>query len=88
MAAYDIKITAANVDSVFGPADILIEAFDKADAKKMIAEAWAGKTRLFVSASGLAGYGNSDGIRTRKVRDGFFIVGDGVSEATCQRPPC
>ncbi len=83
-----IKLDSSNIKDVYRGCDIVVEAFDKADAKKMIAEAWAGKVKLFVSASGLAGYGNSEGIKTRKVRDGFYIVGDGVSEATSQRPPC
>lgn len=82
-----IKLDSSNIKDVYKGCDIIVEAFDKADAKKMIAEAWAGNASLFVSASGLAGYGNSEGIKIKKVRDDFYIVGDGVSEATSQRPP-
>ena len=83
-----IRLDASNIKNVYKSCDIVVEAFDKAEAKKMIAEAWVGKTGLFVSASGLAGYGNSDEIKIRKIRDGFFIVGDGFSEVTSRRPPC
>jgi len=41
----------------------------------MMAEAFASSGKFFVCASGLAGWGNSDEIRIRKVHDRFYIVG-------------
>jgi len=83
-----IKLDTSNVFDVFNGCDIVVEAFDKAECKKMIGEAWVGKAKLLVSASGIAGYGNSDEITVRKAGDGFYIIGDGVSEAAALRPPC
>jgi sulfur carrier protein ThiS adenylyltransferase len=82
-----IKLDASNIKDIYKGCDVVVEAFDKAEAKKMIAETWVGKTGLFVSASGLAGYGNSDRIKVRKTGKSFYIVGDGVSEANRQKPP-
>jgi len=38
--------------------------------------------KLLVGASGLAGYGSSDRIVTRKIRDRFYLIGDSVSEVS------
>lgn len=82
------RVTDENVRELFGGCDAVVEAFDAAGMKKMIAEAFARSGKLFVSASGLAGYGNSDAIMIRKVNEHFFLVGDAVSEASASLPPC
>ena len=35
----------------------------------------------YVGASGLAGYGDNNAIRTKKIHDNVYIVGDGTSAA-------
>lgn len=70
------KIGAANAESVFSHCDILIEAFDRVESKTMLAEIFVRTGKFFVAASGIAGCGNSDRIRTRRVRENFWIVGD------------
>ncbi|MCX5793137.1 MAG: sulfur carrier protein ThiS adenylyltransferase ThiF [Elusimicrobia bacterium] len=80
-AAHDLKITPANVAAVFGTADILIEAFDKAEEKGMLINAWLKlhPDRPIIAASGLAGYGGNSKLRTQKMGN-LYICGDGVSE--------
>lgn len=80
-------LTHKNTDSAFSGCDIIIEAFDKAEAKSMLAEAYMNSGKLYVSASGLAGWGNSDEIQIRKMHDNFYLVGDMVSEASASKPP-
>ncbi len=53
----------------------------------MMADAFIADSRLLVCASGIGGWGNSDRIRTRRLRDTFILVGDAVSEITPTRPP-
>lgn len=81
------RITAENVSRCFADCDIVIEAFDCAEAKKMLAKAYLGTGKLYITASGLAGWGNSDNIRINKLRDSLYLVGDDVSEAGNELPP-
>lgn len=79
--AHDVKIKPSNVDAIFGGADILIEAFDKAEEKGMLINAWL---RLYgdkpiIAASGLAGYGGNARLRTQKMGS-LYICGDGASQ--------
>ena len=82
------KISANNAVAIFADCHVVVEAFDKAEYKCFMAEEFLGSSKLFVSASGLAGWGNSDALRIRKIKDNCFLIGDSYSEATGLRPPC
>ncbi len=82
------KITHENVNDVFASCDVVVEAFDRADAKKMLIEALYGSGKLLVAASGLAGWGDFDRMRVRKINDLFYLVGDQETEAGRCCPPC
>lgn len=77
---YNDRITKENATDVFFKCQCIVEAFDNAESKAMLAEEFIASDRLLVSVSGLGGYGMTDRIITRKVRDNFYLVGDGVSE--------
>jgi sulfur carrier protein ThiS adenylyltransferase len=83
-----IKITSGNAREVFAGCDIVVEAFDRAEAKRMLVEAFYSSGKFLVSASGLAGWGNADAIITLQVHDYFYMVGDLASEVGASRPPC
>lgn len=83
----DQKIETGNVRDIFDECDVIIEAFDNTACKKLIVETYMNSDKLLVAASGIAGYGNTDDIRTRRIRNNFFIVGDMVSEADDTLPP-
>ncbi|WP_372682410.1 sulfur carrier protein ThiS adenylyltransferase ThiF [Desulfosarcina sp.] len=85
--ALDLRLSAGNVGKVFRHCHMIVEALDRAQDKKMMAEAFLADSRLLVSASGIGGWGRSDRIRTRRVRDGFYLVGDGCSEVSDTMPP-
>jgi sulfur carrier protein ThiS adenylyltransferase len=74
------RLDASNAPGVFGPCDVVVEAFDTAECKAMLVNLFLDSQKLVVSASGVAGFGNSDRIVTRKVRDNFYIIGDGSSD--------
>ncbi len=71
-------ICPENVKSIFGNADIIVEAFDKAEEKAMLINAISESLpdKYVVAASGVAGYGNNNEIRTTKFSSKIFIVGD------------
>lgn len=77
-----VRVTRENCRELFCKDDIICEAFDKPEEKAMltggILENYPDKK--LVSASGLAGYGNSNAIKTRRIAKHFYLCGDGVSE--------
>jgi sulfur carrier protein ThiS adenylyltransferase len=84
---YREKVTVSNAHDIFGSCDCIIEAFDNAESKAMIVNAFVTEDKLVVSASGLGGYGQSDRIVTRKIRNNFYLIGDSISEVGAQCKP-
>lgn len=82
------KIEKKNAKDIFSSCDVVIEAFDQAADKCMLAQEFIGSAKLYVSASGLAGWGDSDALRTRKIRESFYLVGDNTSEVSSNLPLC
>jgi sulfur carrier protein ThiS adenylyltransferase len=75
---YNIKLDRDNVERIFKEADVVVEAFDQADAKAMLINAVSENTpdKYIVAASGVAGYGESNEIKTVRFSSKIFIVGD------------
>lgn len=80
-SAHDIKVRPANIEKIFGGADIMIEAFDRAEEKGMLINAWLQlhPDRPIIAASGLAGYGGNSKLKTRRMGN-LYICGDGASQ--------
>jgi len=85
--AVEAKVVPANAVSLFADCHAVIEALDEACDKKMFVEALLPTGKFLVAASGIAGHGDSDRITTRRLAPNFFLVGDGVSEASGDCPP-
>jgi len=81
-------VTARNAARLFGEADVLIEAFDRAGSKQMLIEAWmkAFPERPVIAASGLAGYGANNRIRERRFGR-LTLIGDGAGESPAAVSP-
>lgn len=75
------RIDKENISSIFGLADILIEAFDDASEKEMLINTWMEfyPEKPVIAASGIAGYGNNDAICTHQYGK-LYVIGDNVSE--------
>lgn len=73
---YKNKLTTENIPEIYKKADILIEAFDTVEAKSMFLEAATSLDVPKIMVSGLAGIGNSDALRTKKLGQNLYIVGD------------
>ncbi|HSA97222.1 MAG TPA: sulfur carrier protein ThiS adenylyltransferase ThiF [Acidobacteriota bacterium] len=78
---HDVRITRKNAAKVFGRVDVLVEAFDKAEAKEMLIEASLAKFpgRPIVAASGLAGYGCTRRLHARRLGN-LYVCGDESSQ--------
>ena len=75
--AVDVKLDAASAQELFADCDIVVEAFDVADAKAMLAAALLPRGKRLVTASGLAGGGRSNAMRVKKMGSRLVAVGDG-----------
>jgi sulfur carrier protein ThiS adenylyltransferase len=78
---HDVRVNRRNATAIFGRVDVLVEAFDKAEAKEMLIEASLSKFpgRPIVAASGLAGYGGNCKIHSRRLGN-LYICGDESSQ--------
>ena len=77
-----VKVTEENVKELLKEADIICEAFDDPISKAMLAEAVSVymKEKYLIAASGMAGLGSGNTIRTKKITDHFYLCGDGISD--------
>jgi sulfur carrier protein ThiS adenylyltransferase len=75
---HQVVVDKKNVCEIFQRADIIVECFDKAEAKAVLIQAVAEflPERYVIGASGVAGYGDSNSIQTRKLGQRIFLVGD------------
>jgi sulfur carrier protein ThiS adenylyltransferase len=83
-----VTLTPARIKNLFIDCDIIIEAFDKAEMKEMIAETVLTEFPLkpLICGVGLAGWGGNDLIKV-EIHDNLYIVGDHVSETSENDPP-
>ncbi len=76
------RVTAENLTTLLAEADVICEAFDVAEEKAMLVngvlEHFPGKP--LVAASGMAGFGEANAIKTRRMTRNFYLCGDGTSE--------
>lgn len=83
VATFCGRLDRENIPQVFAMADLLIEAFDAADQKALLVETWRrhAPEKPLIAASGLAGFGPSNSVVTRRAGRNFWIVGDGEAAA-------
>lgn len=78
-----VRINESNFSNLLSMDGIICEALDRAEEKAMlvnnILEAFPDK--YIVAASGMAGLGSSNSIRTRRISDRFYLCGDQSSDS-------
>jgi sulfur carrier protein ThiS adenylyltransferase len=82
LEVHRVKVNEENVEELIGDADIVCEAFDRAEAKAMLVNAVLEKMpdKYLVSGSGMAGFDSPNRIQTKCVTKKFYLCGDGVSD--------
>lgn len=80
---HTLRVQEGHLKELFEGVSVVCEAFDRAEAKAMLAQNFhkMHPDKILICASGLAGYGDSNAIQTRKIAKNFFICGDLVSAA-------
>lgn len=79
---HTLCITDENAVNLLKEANIICEAFDKAKSKAMLADVIFEQMqdKYLVAASGMAGLGGANLVKTKKITDHFYVCGDGVSD--------
>ena len=77
-----VKVTEENLPELFQNDSIICEAFDRPEAKALLVNGILEHfpEKKLVSGSGMAGYGSSNSIRTRKVTSNFYLCRDETTE--------
>ncbi|MCY6958985.1 sulfur carrier protein ThiS adenylyltransferase ThiF [Clostridium brassicae] len=72
-----------NVLQIFKEVDIIVEAFDNAESKAVLVNTVLSKekNKFVVAASGMAGYFSNNIIKTKKINERFYLIGDETYEA-------
>ena len=85
---HDLMLDKNNIPLLFRSCDVVVEAFDHAPMKQMIAETMLEKLpgKFLVMGNGVAGFGGNNAIRTRQAGK-IYICGDGESEISESLPP-
>ena len=78
------RITEDNAVTLLQDADIICEAFDDAECKAMLTNTVLTELpdKYLVAASGMAGMGVTNSIKTRRITSRFYICGDETSEVS------
>jgi len=73
---HTVKITEENVRDIFGDYPIVCEAFDDPQCKAILVNALLDGKRKIVAASGMAGFGSANKIKTKHTFKDMYICGD------------
>jgi sulfur carrier protein ThiS adenylyltransferase len=86
--SYDIKLDHDLIVTLFTDCDVIVEAFDLAEMKKMIIEAVLSELpdKPLVTGLGMAGWGDNNSVKFRK-EGNLYICGDEKSEISEDNPP-
>lgn len=85
---HDIKLNENNSIDIYKDCDVVVEAFDLAEMKKMLIEIFlsALPEMPLVLGLGMAGWGKNNDIKFRK-SENLYICGDEESEISEDNPP-
>ena len=78
------RIAEDNAVTLLSDADIICEAFDDAECKAMLTNTVLSELpdKYLVAASGMAGMGTTNSIKTRRITSKFYLCGDETSEVS------
>lgn len=77
-----VKLTEENIPVLLKDDDYICEAFDRPEEKAILTNCvlTCFPEKYLVGASGMAGYGDSESIHTRRILPHYYLCGDGVSD--------
>ena len=79
---HTVRITGDNMSELLNDAEIICEAFDNPEQKALLVNGVSEQLpeKYLVAASGMAGLGSSNTIKTRRVTKRFYLCGDEQSD--------
>ncbi len=82
LEAHTVCMKEDNTAELLRDADIICEAFDHAECKALLTNTVLETMpdKYLVAASGMAGLGSANSIKTRRITDRFYLCGDEVSD--------
>lgn len=87
--AHQKRLDKFNIPEIFSGCNVIVEAFDSSDMKEMLIETV--QTNMpgipLIIGSGMAGWGNSEFIRYRKIDNTLYVCGDESTEVSDDIPP-
>lgn len=86
LETHNVRITEENAKGILEDTDIVCEAFDDAECKAMLTNLVLESMpdKFLVAASGMAGFGSANTIRTRRVMSRFYLCGDEQSDVQAE----
>jgi sulfur carrier protein ThiS adenylyltransferase len=83
-----VRLDRRNIPGIYSGCDIIVEAFDKASEKEMLIETVQHNIPSvpLIIGSGLAGWGNTDMLKCRKIDEYLYVCGDESSEVSEELP--
>jgi sulfur carrier protein ThiS adenylyltransferase len=87
--AHPVKLDKSNIPEIYAGCDVIVEAFDSDEMKEMLTETvLTGMPGIpVIIGSGVAGWGNNEAIRYRKVDETLYVCGDETTQVTDEMPP-
>jgi sulfur carrier protein ThiS adenylyltransferase len=89
VVVHQVKLNRKNITPIFAGCHVIVEAFDTAEMKEMLIETVQKELPgiPLIIGSGLAGWGNTDILKFRKIDETLFVCGDELSESSEDSPP-
>jgi len=86
---HNVIISPENIPEIFEKCDVIVEALDSKEMKEMLIETVQKKMPglPIIVGSGLAGWGNCESIKCRKIDDTLYVCGDETTEVSDEMPP-
>ncbi len=86
--AHTERLHRDNIPEIFAGCDVIVEAFDSDEMKEMLAETVQIKLpeTPVIIGSGLAGWGNIESLKCRKIDNSLYVCGDESTETTPDNP--
>ena len=86
IAAGNVRIQKSNVSEYFQDRDIIFEAFDEVDSKKLLLEEFGNSGKTLIFGNGMSGVANKE-IIIRKIKKNIYIIGDQETYVGKESPP-
>ena len=86
--AHTVQLNPENIPGIFSGCDVIVEALDTAEMKEMLAETLQAEMPEIplIMGSGLAGWGNTESLRCRRIDNTLYVCGDETTETTPDNP--